>query len=105
MKSAGKYHLLAIDGRCGRFIPAKTKKLPAGPKRAWDMYQGMCFEPGPGKPDICMPSEDIAHVFVSEKAAEAFRELCDNVTLVAGEKVLSQRSPVELFARKVGRGV
>jgi hypothetical protein len=65
------------------------------------MYRGLCFESGPGKPDICMPRET-DFVFVSEKVALVVRELCDNVTLTACEEVLTRGDMFAVFVSQIG---
>jgi len=99
LKSAGSYHLMSVNGRCGSYIPEKTRKMPAGPSRAWEMYQGLCFEAGAEGADLCMPMEPTLHIFMSERAASVIRDLCDNATLTPCEEVVSRENPIEHFGR------
>lgn len=100
LKSAGKYHLLSVTGRSGPLLPRRIRKIPAGPNRAWDMFQGLCFEVGAENPDIFMPVEAVQCVLASEKAASVIKGLCDNVTVTPCEEVWSQSNPVDLFSSK-----
>jgi hypothetical protein len=105
LKPAGSYHLLSISGRCGAFLPHRTEKLPAAADRAWDMCRGLCFEPGAGAPDLCMPNAEVMHILVSENAASVFRELCDNATLTACADILTRGDTFDILARKFGRSI
>jgi hypothetical protein len=98
------YERVVVTGRCGRFMPERSIKIPAGGQRQWDLYKGLCFAEGTPRADICVPREQLHFVFVSEPYAEAIRAIAsDDATLTPCDEVLQQpRTYLAIMEKTVG---